>query len=346
MTTPLITRTDDSSPGGQNIQVKNLGGRIGTYAISTVDFNSWMNEPVVQAPMKARRTRGNKEVIHKIFAECAKIIPDPFWTDKFNNAAIGKFPPKFNFHDGIITYRKGAKCHTLEVSNNPLEAASACMEFFRSNGGIFSPLDEQNSLELQYARAHAVLTQQQLTWADANKKVQECMLSYYVTDMKRVMLLRDPEVEQLRQTIRLGIANKYFGKHNIRVEGNRIHSIAGLVWNNETREFYIDPELKPNSTRTYTRKKDGPPAIDPSQKDMVPQFGLKWKKYVESLDKKIIQNSRRQRRIIINQMPVGGTYEPRRLQLVTTSTLTTDVPTTDATTPKELTNTTDDDNDE
>lgn len=314
-----------------NIQMKNLGGRVGSYAISTVDFDSWMNEPVVQAPQRSRKTRGNKQIVHKIFADCAAVSQDPFWVDKFNNAAMGKFPHKFNFNDGLLTYRKGAKSHALEVSNNPYEASHACMEFFRANGGIFSPADEQNSLELQYARAHAVLTKQQLTWGDANKKVQECMLSYYVTDMKSLMGLSDPEVEQLRQTIRLGIANKYFGKHNIRVENNRIHYVDGLLWNNELRNFYINPELKPTSTRTYTRKKDGPAAVDPSQKDTIPQFGVKWRKYVESLDKKIVRNNRRQRRITVNH---NGT-QVRHLQLVTTtdSTLgTTTTPYTNGTT--------------
>lgn len=339
MTTLLIQRPDDPSLGSQNMQVKNLGGRVGTYAISTVDFDSWMNEPVVNSPMKTRKVRGNKEVIHRIFADCAKVVLDPFWIDKFNNAAIGKFPSKFSFNDGILTFRKGTKNPSIEVSNNPAEAAIACMEFFRSNAGIFSPLDEQNSAQLQHARSHG--DQQQLSWADANKKVQECMLSYYVADMKRVMTLKDSEAEQLRQTIRLGISNKYFGKHNIRVEGNRIHTIGGLVWNNESREFYIDPELKPVSSRPYSRKKDGPPAIDPSQKDMIPQFSLKWKKYVESLDKKIIQNSRRQRRVVINQMTTGGNGGPKRLHLVTSPTLTTDVLSADATSPKDYTCATD-----
>lgn len=327
--------TNGVNHAAANIQMKNLGGRVGSYAISTVDFDSWMNEPVVQAPQRSRKTRGNKEIVHKIFADCAAVTQDPFWVDKFNNAAMGKFPHKFNFHDGLLTYRKGAKSHTLEVSNNPYESSHACMEFFRANGGIFSPTDEQNSLELQYARAHAVLTQQQLTWGDANKKVQECMLSYYVTDMKKLMDLSDPEVEQLRQTIRLGIANKYFGKHNIRVENNRIHSVDGLLWNNEIRNFYINPELKPTSTRTYTRKKDGPPAVDPSQKDTIPQFGVKWRKYVEGLDKKIVRNNRRQRRVTVN--PNGA--QVRHLQLVTTtdSTVgTTPTPYTDATTDDDV----------
>jgi hypothetical protein len=330
--------------GSANIQMKNLGGRVGSYAISTVDFDSWMNEPIVQAPQRSRKTRGVKEIVNKIFADCASVTQDPFWVDKFNNAAMGKLPHKFSFHDGILTYKKGAKHHSLDVPNNPYEASHACMEFFRSNGGIFSPTDEQNSLELQYSRAHAVLTQQQLTWGDANKKVQECMLSHYVTDMKDIMGLNNSELEQLRQTIRLGIANKYFGKHNIRVENNRIHSIAGLLWNSETRLFYINPELKPNTTRTYTRKKDGPPAIDPSQKDMIPQFGVKWGKYIESLDKKILRNNRRQRRVTINHSGASSNQstQVKHLQLVNTSGTTT--PYTEATTTGDDTDNTDTDN--
>jgi len=319
------------------MQIKNLGGRVGSFAISTIDFESWMNEPIVQAPQRSRKSRGIKEIIHKIFADCANVIQDPFWIEKFNAAAIGKFPRGFSYHDGILLYRKGAKCHQLEVSANPFEAAYACMEFFRGNGGIFSPMDEKDSLELQYARSQAVLTQQQLTWADANKKIQECLLSHYVLGMKDLMHLSDVEMEQLRQTIRLGIANKFFGKHNIHIDNNRIHSIEGLLWNNESRRFYINPDLKPNTTRTYTRNKDGPAAVDPSQKDMVPQFGFKWNKYIESLDKKIIRNNRRLRRITVTQ----PTSQLIHLQLLSTSdsaTSATDVTSTD--------NTLDDDDDD
>lgn len=324
------------APTNSNMQIKNLGGRIGSYAISTIDYDSWVNEPIIQAPQRSRKARATKEVIYKIFADCALSIEDPFWIDKFNTAATGKFPKGFNYHDGILYYRKGAKCHQLELPGNAYEAAYACMEFFRCNGGIFSRMDEQDSIELQYARSQAVLTQQQLTWGDSNKKIQECMLSYYVTGMRELMNLTDIEMEQLRQTIRLGIANKFFGKHNIHVENNRIHSVGGLLWNNEQRLFYINPELKPNATRTYTRNKDGPAAVDPSQKDMIPQFGLKWGKYVESLDKKIIKNNRRIRKVTVTQ---PGTHI-KHLHLVTSagSTGITDATTTD--------NVTDDDDDD
>jgi hypothetical protein len=311
-----------------NIQIKNLDGRVGTYAISTVDYDSWINEPITTALQKTRKTRNVKEIVNKIFSDCAAVTYDPFWVDKFNNAAMGKFPSKFTYHDGILTYRRGAKCITLELSNNPHEASHACIEFFHSNGGIFSQIDEQHSLEVQHQRNHNGPVQQ-LAWGDVNKKIQECMLSYYVVDMKSIMNLSNSEVEQLRQTIRLGIADKYFGKHNILVENNRIHSISGLLWNNNNRSFYINPDLKPITTRVYIRKKDGPPPVDPSQKDMIPQFNTKWEKYIESLDKKIIRNNRRQRRITVNH-PGGHTL---RLQLVpTSSTITPTTPYTEITT--------------
>lgn len=294
------------------MQISNIGGSVGSYAISTVDFDSWMNQPVAQAPQRNRKTRGVKEIVHKLFADCAGAIDDPFWIEKFNAAATGKLPRGFSFYDGSLIYRKGAKCHTLEVPNNPYEAAHACMEFFRSNAGIFSPMDEQDSLELQLARSQAVLTQQELTWGDANKKIQECMLSHYVMGMMEIMCLSEHEVEQLRQTIRLGIANKHFGKHNILVVNNRIHSVEGLLWNPTERKFFISDTVKPLTTRSYTRNKDRTPALDSSHKDMIPQFGAKWNKYIESLDKKILRESRRIRRVTINHQ--GS--QVRHIQLV------------------------------
>ena len=168
------------------------------------------------------------------------------------------------------------------------------------------------------------------------------MLSHYVVRMKELMNLSNMEMEQLRQTIRLGISDKYFGKHNIHVERNRIHSVEGLLWNNEKREFFINPELKPNSTRTYTRNKGGGSVVDPSEKDMIPQFGVKWGKYVESLDRKIMRNNRRARRVTVTQ---HGSHV-KHLHLVKTPGSTTCATSTDATentTDATTTDVTDDD---
>lgn len=308
-------------------------GNVGSYAISTIDFNSWAKGPSVQVTQKTRKSKTVKEIIHKCFVEYSEAIADPFWIDKFNNASYGKFPKYFSYHDGILSFRKGAKTQILEVPGNPYEAAYACMEFFRTHGGLFSPTDAQQSLNSQYARSQACVNQVELTWGTSNKKIQQCLISNYVTGMKNIMNLTEKEMEQLRQTILLGLSNKYFGKHNITLVSNQIHTIEGLLWNTENRSFYINPNIKPLTTRTYTRNKNGPPAIDPSEKDMVPQFNSKWCKYLDTLDKKIARTNRRNKRVTVTHAAIN------RMNIMTDSTSTV----TDATDMSDTTSTTDND---
>ena len=276
-----------------NIQTKTLVPKVGSVA--TIEFHSWMNESAVIPVSKAKRTRGNKEILpaNKIFAECAKIISDPFWIEKFSSAATGKFPLKFYFNEETLSYRKGSKHFTQIVSRNPHEAAPACIKFFQTNGSIFSPMDEQYAIDVQHARIYSAANQERLTWESASKKVQECLVSNYVMDMKANMSLTSQQVEQLRQTIKTGLFNKIFCKTNIRLENNRIHSIEGLYY--DGTGFFIDPNMKPVTTRSYTKKKD---TGEIAAKDTIPQFGNKWNKYTDTLEKKILLDMQKQTRLI------------------------------------------------
>lgn len=302
-------------------QTAKFQGKVGSYAISTVSFDTWTAPPASQTQAKPRKTRGTKEVVHKIFAECASVIQDPFWIDKFTAASFGKLPSKFSFHDNTLSYRKGAKTLSVEISMNPYESAITCMDFFRAHASIFSPMDEQNSREMQYARTQSELEREPLTWADANKKMQDCLVSLYVVEMKGRMGLSNTEVEQLRQTIKLGISTKHFSKNNIHLEDNNIYTIQGLLWNPDKRIFYIDSNSKPAAARSYARKKASSSAVDPGEKDMIPQFTVKWLKYLDAFEKKLLQHARRQRRIVIVN---NAGVVPRKMQLV----LTTDARTT------------------
>lgn len=274
-------------------------GGVGSFAISTIDFDTWMNEPAAKTASKTRKNKVAKEIVNKIFTDCAAAVSDPFWIEKFNLAAAGKLPQKFSYHENILSYKKGNRTFSVELSNNPHDAAAKCMEFFRAHAGMFSPQDEQNSLELQYQRTHAALSEEPLTWGDANKKIQESLLSNFITTMKEIMNLSESEKEQLRQTIRLGIGNKYFGKHNISVQQNSITSIEGLLWNDSGRFFYIHPELKPVTTRSYSRKKESGVLGESAYKDMAPQFTARWARYLEILDKKIAKHARGHRVTIV-----------------------------------------------
>lgn len=261
--------------------VTNIQTTIGSRAISTVDFDSLIP---AQNLSKIKKTKAAKECVNKIFADAATVIKDEFWIEKLNLASLGKFPRGFSYKDNILYHKKGARTQTVDISNNPYEAASAFMEFLRNNGGIFSQQDEENSILLQYTRSQSEIEHINLTWGDCNKKLKSCLISNYVIDMKKIMNLSDEEGEQLKSTIKTGVSCKLVIKTDIFVDNNRIQSINGLLWNEEKRIFYIDPSIKPKASRSYSRKSETP-IILASEKDTIPQFGNKWEKYLEHLEK-------------------------------------------------------------
>lgn len=264
------------------------------YTLLTMDIDSWMAEkPVQQVAQRTRKSRQTKEIVHKIFFECSKCVDDPFWIEKFKNASFNKFPRGFNYNDGILYYKKGAKCPKLDVKEDPFQAANECMEFFKLNGGIFSSRDDKNSIELQSSKEQIMSKQKPLSWGEARKKTQENLICHYATGMRDVMGLSKKETQQLIQTIKNGVSNKVLGKHNITLETNRIHTIDGLYWNETERKFYLDPNLKPVITRTYVRKKTTNVPINNNEKDTIPQFTVKWIKYIDALSTKIQKSTKR-----------------------------------------------------
>lgn len=261
---------------------------VGTFAVTTFDFNHWKpTQP--PANVKQRKTRSKKVVVHNIFEKCLEHITDPFWIEKITAASYNKFPRGFGYRDGVLFYKKGNKSQSLEIGNkNYFEAANATIEFMRTNGGIFSTLDKEKST-LMHSNRDAEYEEEELTWANTNKRVHECLISNYVVFMKQQMGLTDNEKEHLRQTVNLGISNKFFTKDNIHITDKQIYLIDGLLWDDESRRFYIDPDLKPAAVRTYTRKRDAGQSLI-CEKETIPQFHSKWTKYIQSLHSKVSSN--------------------------------------------------------
>lgn len=290
----------------QTLKLNNIGGNIGTYAVSTISLDSWMND-TSSSNIKGKKTKSNKAVIHRIFADCAAVIDDPFWIEKFTEASQGKFPQKFAYRDNKLLYKRAARIFDINVSSSPYEAAYQCMEFIRKHGCIYSPEDEQLQLQRQCDRqADAQLNYVELTWETAGKRTQDALISYYVLSMEEMMGLSATETKQLRQTIKLAIFSKTLGNHNIVVENKRIFKIDGLLFDGQKRVFYINAELKPASSRKSSKSKDE--VVVASQKDTVPQFASGWLKFIESMNQRVQANSRRNRAVIIYQP--NGVHTP------------------------------------
>lgn len=279
---------------------------VGSSAISTVQFGSWINQSAPKVITKGRKLKGVKEIINPIFCECAKLTDDQFWVEKLNDASIGKFPGKFSFRDNVLTYRKGARSASMEVPIYPSVAVGACIDFFRENGKLFSTKDSAAYHDIYQNQEDE--EEEQFTWGDANKKVQDNLLSYFFDSVRKMHRLSDESLIQLRQVVNTGISGKYFSKDTIHVLDNRIAGIDGLIWNENARTFSIDPRLTPSATRSYVKKKAQ--TTEPSQKDTVPPFNAKWTKYVDTMDKKLTEYIRFQRKVTITQ-----TVQPKTITL-------------------------------
>lgn len=260
---------------------------IGKQAISTVDFNSWLEEPVKQPLAKKKRVKATKEVIHEIFASCASFVEDAYWKAIFTDASVGKFPPKFSYNDFVLTFRP-KRIH-LSINATDIEITSKIsMEFFRMYGNNFSPMDEVISTEYRNITKADVA----MTWDSINKKVQECLISYFVVNEREIKKLNKKETMQLRQTIQLGICSKYLGKTNIYISDRRITKIDPLLYNEEERLYYIDPNTKPIISRSNkVTKKSYKDTNSSYQKENIPQFNTKWQKYLLSLAKTSLHNN-------------------------------------------------------
>lgn len=256
---------------------------VNSFEIETIDFDSWANTHSLQYT-KTKKQKNTRDIVHKIFYDCSLIIEDPFWVERFSKAALNKFPQKFSYQDKKLHYRKGTKTISVDVPDNIYHASQIFMEFLRINGGIFSDIDGKNSMDLLLS-TNKSKEDQNLTWGKLNKIMKSCLLNKFVLDYKDKYNLTTYQVSQLRQTIDLGISNKFFHKENITLENNNITMIKGLLYDQNRNYFYIDPILKPKLSRNYDRKKEcNTPFLD---NEIVPQFSIKWREYIDILDKKL-----------------------------------------------------------
>lgn len=329
-----------------------MQNKVGSYAISVINFDDW-NAEQIYSSQKGKKGKGSvgskakKDIVHPVLAEGARYISDPYWVERINLAACGKFSRGFMYRDGKIIHKKGNKYNSIVLGENAYETVHAFISFMRTYGNIRSPTDEQNEEEAHQRRLKEAAEQNPITWKDANKKLQESMICNYITTMKDVMKLSKSEAEQLRSIVKYGINNKYFTKENITLKENRIYTIDGLLWNAENRSFFISPTVVPKVTRRSSKKcEEYADIFECTQKDMIPQFRNRWNKYIDQMEKKVDSAIRRSRRLANNVTTLGYNHDTRLPTLVLTSSSllspTNFTSVTDATDVTDVTDVTDD----
>lgn len=303
-------------PQTSALKITNLGvAKAGSYAVSTIDAASWLDMPAAAPKQKKRKSKAVKQVLHPLFIQCAELTNDPFWVNLFITAGYGKFPKKFTYKDGTLVYKKSSKMFSLDVPQVSHEAIYACMDFFRTHGGIVSDIDLENIRREQYAEAELEAEMaEDISWSKLSKKVKDVLIDLHVETLTNRLQLNREETKNLRYRLNIGIILGYFNTSNIILDGKCISQINGLLFDITDRTFSIDPNIKPKVSRSYSKTKKGAGELI-FEKDTIPNYKKSWVKYLEDMDKKIAKSIRNANKVRINIQ--SSTHTPHRRLILT-----------------------------
>lgn len=272
-----------------------MNGKVGSYAVTSINFNTWFNEDQnVKVITKNKKPKNKKKIIYPIFLEFVNHTSDIFWEKKLNTFANGKLPKFFSFNNNKIIFKKNNNIVECELTNDYIESTNLCIQFFKTYGGIFSKKDEIKEIEelsssdnIEYNKINTPKT-----WSQIDKKMKEIMMKKFVHDMASEINLNKNDINLLLQTIKLANLSKTFNKNNFIVENEKLVRINGLKWQEENRFFKIDYAIITNKNKN---KNDESSQEDEDffeySKDMITQYSKKIEKYFDYYHHKYIKYS-------------------------------------------------------
>ena len=211
---------------------------------------------MVSKNAKRRNARVQKVVINPLFEEYAEKINDPYWADIFKDGSLGKFPRgiSFNNNKNILTFRRGLKVTSIELSKDHPTAIDQCTDFFRTHSYIKSDLDIENK-KAQIVECNSTKQKfDEVTWGSVRRKaVKRMLILNYVNITATSLDLSSEQRDQLTTTIYLGIISGCFCSKNIFVVRGKIEEIVGLMWDPHKEKFYIDRNKVPAAKSVNVR---------------------------------------------------------------------------------------------
>ena len=249
----------------------------------------------IRASAKAKRT-----VIFPIFDKMMELETDSYWKSLFDEAATGKFPRNFKFQNGILNYKIRSK--TIEQILDPdniEESIQTVKRFFLDTAGILSPDDLIRKKQEEEKRISELIMNEVISWNQIRSEKQRMiMISLYVETIGKEYGLTVEERKGLVQNIRIGMLAGYFNSDNIKIIGNRIDTIEGLEYNQDTKEFEINKELckapkinrktTPDYTETVDDTMEHTVSSDTEMGSLQSSQSLKkrWNKFLSDTSKK------------------------------------------------------------
>lgn len=274
-----MTNNNQIMTGGQN-------NVIGTYSVSIKSFfGSWKQKAETPLEIERKGKKTLKPILYPVFEKCACLTDDVFWQYIFMDCSRGKFPRNFSFKNNLLTYRKANKMLRLEIMNSASEVFTTTIDFFQSSGGIMSAKDRERMKKQEDEKLLEIVNpnDDDIIWKNIKTdKMKDILIGEFVEVLTKKLKLNEEERRELITTIRKGFMLKYFTNSNIEMINGKISEIDGLIIDQETREFSIDPDFISNKPSKQfiglgIEKEESKPIVD---------FLETWTKYLINLENK------------------------------------------------------------
>lgn len=189
------------------------------------------------------RTKTEKQVIHQEWLECSEICTDVYWSNKFKEASINKFPRGCSYVSGLLSFWSKKENDTIQLTTSDFQQMIIdSAVFFERNCSLKSSKTKNKE------RQAVVIT----VWSKCNDINKGNMMSEYVSAIAGAYSLTIEQTIQLRNTIRAGMVCKIVKVDEI--QDNRIISLSGLQFDPETMKFYFISKAKISNDRHFTKK--------------------------------------------------------------------------------------------
>jgi len=217
--------------------------KMTSYGIIRSDNMPWMK------PTKTKKIK----IVNPIFEQCIELTNDPYWKTIFTNAMLGKLPSGFSYSDGNLVYKKGNKLIKTLLSGNPINILTTSLDFFRTNGGLYSDIDREREL----INANAGMTFQQMTWAQIckNSILKRLLIHAYLKKLAK----SDAEYKNLKTIVNIGMIVGIITNSDIEYRNGEITNIPNIVYregiwmleDNGKRKKVINAKIKHKNKNDY-----------------------------------------------------------------------------------------------
>ena len=216
-----------------------------TFSTILMPGSTKRNEEIIAVgkPPNGKKSRGKQKekIINPSFIDASNNCVDEFWENILHDMAYNKCPSLFSIRDNKLIYRSRNKIESITLTEltNPDDLADQVIKFLKTYGRIKSQMD----LDIEEQQMRDILAKQESKVVNplANESSRNFHVHSYATTVVNRYGLNENQWNQLVSKINMTYFVGLIDKSDFIFDQGQLIHVNGIIWNNSTNQFDIDP---------------------------------------------------------------------------------------------------------